>query len=185
MIEREKQNTVIPIAGSHFDIIDCRMHHPWAECTTGKPTGPSVNLRAAYSPVALELAGYDLGLTGEMYFDKISNMHAENNSEEQVRLVYVKYLYIVWNTGDYIGDAATYESQGDYAGAATYAQNALTSLQGIKQLPNQDPKSTLNRLMGYLENYAYTMQNYAQLQSSAANAQGVIQNSRVYQRNSQ
>jgi len=142
----------------------------------------STTFRAAYSPVTLQLAADDLGYTAEQYHDKMSNMKAENKANEEARQVYIQYLLIVKNTGYSVRDAAIAEGQGNYQQAAMYTQNALTYLDGIKQLPDQSPKSTLNRLKAYLQNYKYTMDHNAKLVASGANTQDIIQGSNLYKR---
>jgi hypothetical protein len=95
-------------------------------------------------------------------------MRADTTADEQTRIVYVKYLFIVWHAGYAIRDAASAESQGDYQTASDNTNLALNYLDGIKQLPNQAPKSSLNRLTAYLQNYGYDMANRASMESSLA-----------------
>jgi hypothetical protein len=142
----------------------------------------STTFRAAYSPVTLQLAADDLGYTAEQYHDKITNIKAENLVDEQTRMTYLQYLLIVKNTGYSVRDAAIAEQQGNYQQASMYSQNALTYLDGIKQLPDQSPKSTLNRMEAYIQNYKYTMDRNAQLQASGTSAQDLIQGSNLYKR---
>jgi hypothetical protein len=139
-----------------------------ADAVTLNLIASSTTVRVAYSPIALQLAGDDLGFTGQQYYDKISNMRADTTADEQTRIVYVKYLFIVWHAGYAIRDAASAESQGDYQTASDNTNLALNYLDGIKQLPNQAPKSSLNRLTAYLQNYGYDMANRASMESSLA-----------------
>jgi hypothetical protein len=117
--------------------------------------------RVLYSPVAMNLAADDLGFTAEQYADKMNNMTAENASTEQVRIVYLKYLLIVKNAAYSMRDAAIAESNGNYDQASSYTDNALTYLDQIKQLPDQSPKSPLNRMEAYLQYYNVIMKNKA------------------------
>jgi hypothetical protein len=138
--------------------------------------------RLLYSPVTMNLAAGDLGFTAQQYEDKINTVKADNSSQEQFRMVYIKYLDIVKNTAYNIQNAANAESEGNYALAASYSQYALNSLQGFKLLPNQAPTSTLNRLNAYLTYYQYTMQVKASQSAGLANGQAMIQNSNLYTR---
>lgn len=107
--------------------------------------------RVLYSPVTMNLAADDLGFTAGQYLDKINTIKAENSSQEQVRLVYVKYLQIVKLSAYATRDAAIAESEGNYQQAAANVKVALIYLNDIKQLPNQNPKSPLKQMRAYLQ----------------------------------
>lgn len=142
----------------------------------------SMTFRAGYSPVQLQLAADDLGFTAQQYLDKINKQRGANTEEEQTRITFIKYLTIVKDTGNAIRDAASAENEGNYQQAAVDSQFALTYLEGIKQLPDQSPKSTLNRLTAYLKNYKITMETSAMQAAKSGARADLIQNSNGYAR---